>query len=176
MFRLRELERRDLEKINYWRNDPELIALLGAPFRYINSEVDLKWFENYMGNRGNAIRCAITADNNDEILGLVSLTSIDYVNQSAEFHIMLGDKENQGHGIGSYAVHAMLHHAFYNMNLHRIELDVLENNRRAQRLYEKVHFVHEGLKRKAIYKKGVFINVLHYAILREEYEQVFANK
>lgn len=35
MYQLRELERRDLEAINTWRNDSELISLLGAPFRYI---------------------------------------------------------------------------------------------------------------------------------------------
>lgn len=45
MFHLRELERKDLPAINKWRNDPELIALLGAPFRYINLDVDIKWYE-----------------------------------------------------------------------------------------------------------------------------------
>ena len=40
MFHLRELERKDLPTINKWRNNPELIALLGAPFRYINLDVD----------------------------------------------------------------------------------------------------------------------------------------
>ena len=45
MYRLRELERKDIPTINRWRNNPELVALLGAPFRYINSEVDEKWFD-----------------------------------------------------------------------------------------------------------------------------------
>lgn len=49
MYKLRELERKDLEQINKWRNDPELIELLGAPYRFINLEVDTKWYENYMG-------------------------------------------------------------------------------------------------------------------------------
>ena len=69
MFHLRELERKDLPAINKWRNDPELIALLGAPFRYINLDVDTRWYESYMGNRGSAVRCAITEDDKDEILG-----------------------------------------------------------------------------------------------------------
>lgn len=38
----------------------------------------------------------------------------------------------------------MLEHAFSNMNLHRVELAVLEDNRRARALYEKVGFVEEG--------------------------------
>lgn len=87
MFHLRELERKDLLAINKWRNDLELIAILGAPFRYINLDVGVKWYESYMGNRGNAVRCDITED---DILGLGSLVSINYMNQSAEFHIMIG--------------------------------------------------------------------------------------
>lgn len=169
MFRLRELERKDLAIINSWRNDAELISLLGAPYRYINLDVDVRWFEAYMGNRGSAVRCAITTTESDEILGLVSLVSVDYMNQSAEFHIMIGDKANQGKGIGTFAVQAMLRHAFYNMNLQRVELTVLDDNERAKHLYEKCGFVYEGCKRRAKFKNGKFVDMLMYSILRQEY-------
>lgn len=130
MYKLRELKRKDLYTINNWRNYKELTSFLGAPYRFINYEVDVKWYESYMNNRGNAIRCAITNedDGNDEILGLISLVSINYVNQSAELHIMIGSKDNQGKGIGTFAVNAMLYHAFNNMNLHRIKMSVLDSN------------------------------------------------
>ena len=156
MFRLRELERKDLQEINKWRNNPELIELLGAPFRYINLDVDVKWFESYMNNRGNAVRCAITELNKDDILGLVSLVSINYMNQSAEFHIMIGDKANQGRGIGTFAVKEMLN--------------------RAKHLYEKCGFVYEGRKRKAKYKNGTFVDMLMYSILRFEFSWEDTNK
>lgn len=170
MFHLRELERKDLPTINKWRNNPELIELLGAPFRYINLDVDIKWYESYMGNRGSAVRCAITEDDKDEILGLVSLVSINYMNQSAEFHIMIGDTQNQGRGIGTFAVQSMLYHAFNNMNLQRVELTVLEDNTRAKHLYEKCGFVYEGRKRKAKYKTGKFVDMLMYSILKPEFQ------
>lgn len=169
MFRLRELERKDLPIINRWRNDAELIALLGAPFRYINLDVDMKWFDGYMSNRGNAVRCAITKENDDTILGLVSLVSINYMNQSAEFHIMIGDKENQGQGMGTFAVNEMLKHAFYNINLQRVELTVLEDNERAKHLYEKCGLVYEGRMRQAKFKSGKFLDMLLYSMLRQEY-------
>lgn len=170
MYKLREVERKDLLKINSWRNNPELIDMLGAPFRYINSEVDFKWFDGYMANRGNTVRCAVV-DENDEILGLISLASVDYMNQSAELHIMIGDKINRGRGIGTFAVVEMLNHAFYNMNLHRIELTVLRKNECAQHLYEKVGFMCEGIKRKAKYKNGQFEDMKIYSVLREEFEE-----
>ena len=169
MYQLRELERKDLAKINKWRNDPELISCLGAPFRYINLDVDEAWFEGYMKSRNSAVRCAIVEDGQNEILGLVSLVSIDHMNQSAEFHIMIGDKANQGKGMGSFAVNEMLKHAFYNLNLQRVELTVLEDNLRAQHLYEKAGFVKEGVKRCAKYKSGRFANMILYSILKSEF-------
>lgn len=166
---LRELDRKDLPIINKWRNDEELIELLGAPFRYINIEVDEQWFDNYMSNRSSTVRCAIV-DSKDVIIGLISLTSINSINQSAQLHIMIGDCENQGKGIGTIAIKGMVEHAFNNLNLHRIELLVLESNKRAQRVYEKVGFKREGIKRKAVYKSSRFIDLYLYAILREDYD------
>ena len=43
----------------------------------------------------------------------------------------------------------MLNHAFFNMNLNRVELTVIENNKRSIHLYEKNGFVYEGRKIKA---------------------------
>lgn len=165
---MRELERRDLCIINQWRNDPELIGNLGAPFRYINSSVDEAWFEHYLSNREHAVRCAIT-DETDRIIGLVSLVSIDSINQSCEFHIMIGEKNNQNKGAGSFAVREMLHHAFMNLNMNRVELSVLEENLRAIHLYEKSGFVFEGKKRQSKFKNGSFHNVLIYSMIKSDY-------
>lgn len=167
MYYLRELQKDDLPKINTWRNDQELITMLEAPFRYINLRVDEMWFDAYMLNRANTVRCAIVRKGDDAILGLISLVNIDYMNQKAELHIMIGDKENQGKGIGTYAINTIIQHAFNNLNLHRIELSVLEENLRAQHVYEKAGFVCEGCKRKAVYKNGKYVNIRMYAILKE---------
>lgn len=169
MYKLRELERKDLPFINKWRNDPELIKYLGAPYRFINLGVDEKWFDSYMSSRNNTVRCAVVDENNDEILGLITLASVDYMNQSAELHIMIGNSENRNKGIGTFSVREMLRHAFYDMNLHRVELTVLETNERAIHLYEKVGFVHEGTKRNSKYKNGEFVNMKIYSILKEEF-------
>lgn len=176
MYKLRELERKDLVEINLWRNNPELIELLGAPFRFINLEVDVAWFDDYMKNRNKNLRCSIVSDDIEEkLLGVISLTSIDFLNQSAELHIMIGDKNNYGRGIGTFALMQMLRHAFFNMNLQRIELSVLAENKRAQNLYKKIGFVHEGTKRNARYKNGSFVDLYCYSILREEFVEYSKN-
>lgn len=39
-YTLREIELSDIETVNSWRSDPELIGHLLAPFRYISAETD----------------------------------------------------------------------------------------------------------------------------------------
>lgn len=170
MYKLRELDREDLKKINRWRNDPHLIACLGAPYRHINEDVDKEWYDKYLHARNNSVRCAIVDDENEnEILGLISLLSINYINRTGELHIMIGGSENRGKGIGTFAVNAMVEHAFYNLNLRRIELGVLETNLAAIRLYEKTGFFREGVKRKANYKNGEYVSMIMMGLLKEEW-------
>ena len=176
MYKLRELRKEDIPNINKWRNDSELINHLGAPFRYINLDVDYRWYDNYMQNRNTTIRCAIVeATDEDNILGLISLTNINFINRSAEFHIMIGDTKNKGKGIGYFATIEILTHAFNNMNLNRIELGVLESNTRALKLYEKVGFNREGVKCQSIYKNGKFVDMIMMAILKEEFAENYKN-
>lgn len=167
MFRLRELERKDLKRINEWRNDEELISLLGAPFRYIGPEIDDKWFNDYLLSRNKNVRCAIVQED-DLILGLISLTNINHINQSAELHIMIGDKECRHKGAGTFAVNKIVDYAFSHLNLHRVELSVLQTNAIAIKTYEKCGFKLEGVKKSAIYKNGKFVDELWYAIIRKE--------
>lgn len=169
MFTLRELNKTDIPEINQWRNSSELISNLGAPFRYINMEVEYEWYDSYLKSRNNTVRCAVVNET-DKILCLVSLTGIDYIHRTATLHIMIGKAENRGEGIGSFAVHEMLKHAFHNLNLNRVELGVLEENTAAIKLYEKCGFRREGIKRACIFKKNKYLNLLIYGILRDEFD------
>jgi len=176
MYKLRELESRDLAEINSWRNDPELIGHLAAPYRYINPIVDEEWFGNYMRSRSTTVRCSIVDEKDETLYGLVSLTGIDQLNQSAELHLMIGSRENRGKGIGTFAVREMLHHAFYNLNLHRIELECLTTNAASIGLYEKCGFIREGVKRRSVFKKGEYADMYMYSILKEEYMEIKGNE
>ena len=125
-----------------------------------------------MQNRNTTIRCAIVkATDEDDILGLVSLRNIDFINRSAELHIMLGDTKNRGKGIGTFAEIEILNHAFNNMNLNRIEAGVLESNTRMLKFCEKIGYKPEGVKRQSIYKNCKFVNMIMLAILKEEFSK-----
>lgn len=170
MFKLRELRRDDLPEITRWRSDRRLIDCLGAPYRYIGPEIDESWFDSYLKGRSSTVRCAIIDDcDENDILGLATLASIDWVHRSCEFHIMIGDSNCQGKGLGTFALDEMLRHAFLDLGLHRVELSVLSDNARAQHVYKKAGFVLEGTRRGAVYKNGKYVDMHFMGLLRDEW-------
>lgn len=166
---LREITHEDLPLINRWRNDPEIMGLLGNNFLYISSDVDAAWFEQYLQNRDKAKRFAILDRSNDRMIGTTQLTGIHAINQSAEFSIVIGEKEYWNQGAGHIASRMILDHGFRDLNLQRIYLTVLVRNARAVHLYEKLGFVQEGILRKSMYKQGAFEDQVMMSVLKEEY-------
>lgn len=169
-YRLREIEKKDIPIINGWRNKKDLIDFLGAPFRYINEDVDNNWYASYLSNRNSCVRLAIEESSSNVIVGAVYLTSIDWLNRSAEFSIWIGLSEHQNKGVGKFATHKILDHAFKDLGLHRIYLTVLERNARARKLYKSVGFSEEGVLRQAVFKNGCYENMVSMSILMNEFK------
>lgn len=170
MLELRELARGDLAVINAWRTDRATVACLGAPFRYIGREVDEAWFDSYMRGRSNCVRCVVVdADEPEAPLGLATLASINWVHRTCTFHIQVSP-EARGRGVGGFALEGMLRHAFRDLGLNRVELDVLETNARARRMYEKAGFEVEGTRRQAAFKDGAYVDMVQMSLLRKEFE------
>ena len=144
---------------------------LGGGYRYVCSEIENAWYDRYLSARNNSVRCAIV-DENDVIVGVVYLLNIDDINRCADLHIMIGNEDNRGKGVGFFAVSSIINHAFYNLNLKRLQLEVLEYNEHAQALYKKAGFVLEGRKRKAVFKDGQYVDELIMGLLRDEYQRV----
>lgn len=166
---LRELCKADLELINSWRNDHEVIDLLGNNFLYIAREVDENWYENYLQTRTQNTRLAIIDSSKDLVIGTIQLTNIHPINRSAEYSIMVGNKNYWGKGVGLEATRQILSHGFNDLNLNRIYLTVLFENIRAIKLYIKAGFIEEGREREAIFKNGGFHDLKRMAVLREDF-------
>jgi RimJ/RimL family protein N-acetyltransferase len=175
-YMLRELSRDDLAEITKWRNDPSLIQWLASPFRYIDNEVDVCWFNTYLAARSNNVRLAICNVETGIIAGAVYLLGIDWINRHAEFSIVIGDDTARGHGLGQFATHGILRHAFGDLNLRRVSLTVLANNERAINLYRKIGFVEEGRARQAVFKNNEYIDLIQMAMLAEEFQSRASQK
>lgn len=79
-------------------------------------------------------------------IGEARLT-VDAKNRRARYAIGIFDTTKLGMGLGTEATRMVLRYAFEVLKLHRVDLRVLEYNRRAIRCYEKCGFVKEGVER-----------------------------
>ena len=168
MITLRELSRDDLPTINRWRRDPVVADGVAAPPRFIGVDVDVQWYEDYLTRRGREVRCVVCLADSGQLVGMVSLTGIDYVHRNAEFHIMIGERDSQNRGIGTAAARAMVRHGFFDLNLHRIYVHVLRSNVRSIRMFQKAGFREEGIIREGAYKRGRYCDLVLMGLLESE--------
>jgi len=166
--KLRELERADLPLLNTWRNDPAQIAPLGGVFRHVSSAAEDRWYDGYLAARASNVRLAICAPEG-AMLGVVYLLDIDWVHRGAEFAIWIADAAWRGRGCGEQATRLVIAHAFDDLNLERLHLEVLAHNEAAIRLYRRIGFREEGVRRRAAFKQGRRHDVVLMGLLREEY-------
>lgn len=78
---------------------------------------------------------------------------------TASLGMMVHDRF-QGRGIGRRLLETLLDLADNALGLVRVELEVMPDNVRAVRLYERCSFEHEGRKRKALFQDGAHRDLL----------------
>jgi len=166
MITLRELSREDIPVINQWRQDPDVSDGIGAPRRFIGLEADLRWFDDYLSRRGSEVRCAVRLADSGELVGMVSLTRIDYVHRTAEYNAMVGGA--RGRGVGTAATKAMVHHGLFDLNLHRIYVSILRDNIGSIKMCANAGFREEGTIREGAYKNGRYHDLILMGVLKSD--------
>ncbi|HOQ99434.1 MAG TPA: GNAT family protein [Anaerolineae bacterium] len=167
--RLRAIERDDIPTFVRWFNDPEVrqYLLMYEPMSRAKEE---RWFEARLEARDDYLFAIEAQDGERWVhIGNTGLHRVDWRNRHATLGIALGEKAYWGRGYGSDAVRTMLRFAFDELNLHRVELEVFDYNRRAQRCYEKAGFRLEGTRRQALYHEGRYHDEHLMSILRGEF-------
>jgi RimJ/RimL family protein N-acetyltransferase len=106
----------------------------------------------------------------DRLIGFVALHSIEWNNGAAMLAIGIGESAYRGKGYGSDALRLILRYAFHELNLHRVGLDVISNNTRAIRAYERAGFQREGTMRDAVLRDGSRHDRILMGILRHEWQ------
>jgi RimJ/RimL family protein N-acetyltransferase len=170
MITLREISREDIPVINRWRRDPVVADGVGAPRRFIGLDVDLRWYEDYLSHRGNEVRCAVCLAESGQLVGMVSLTRIDYVHRNAEFNAVVGERDAMNRGVGTEATRAMVRHGLFDLNLHRIYVSILRDNVSSIRMCEKAGFREEGTIREGAYKNGRYHDLVLMGVLKSEWQ------
>lgn len=163
--KLRYLKEKDVLLMIEWMKDPSLTCFFSFNFNDITIDKALD-FINKSKEDGNNRHYAIV-DEKDEYLGTISLKNIDNKNRSAEYAISLR-KCAIGKGIARFATENILNIAFNELNLNKVYLNVLSNNIRAIKFYEKFGFKYEGEFINHIMIKDQYRSLKWYAIFKSK--------
>lgn len=166
---LRKLDYKDIPFLLEWMHDDDIIKIFQHDFKKETEESQKKFIDNSFTD---TLRTYAVVDENDEYLGSISLKNIDLDSSQAEYAVCLR-KKCQGTGIAKEATKTILDIAFNEMNLNRVYLNVLEENIRAYKFYEKFGFIYEGTFKESINIRGEFKDLKWYRMLKKEYERLY---
>jgi len=169
---LRNLEPDDVEgNYGYWLNDPE-VCRFNAHHRFPYAKDDLRGYIEGLNGARDRLVLAIIDREGDQHVGNISLQSIDPIERSAEFAIVIGEKTAWGKGFSKEAARLILDHGFGALNLHRVCCGTSAENTPMQKLALAMGFSLEGRRREALYKDYQYWDILEYGLLRREWKRV----
>lgn len=128
-----------------------------------------QWYGS-RAEQADRLDLAIVDRETGECVGEVVLNEWEPENASCNFRILIGPR-GRDRGLGTEATRLVLAHAFETIGLHRVSLEVYGFNPRARRAYEKVGFVHEGVRRDALRFDGEWVDSHLMSVLAPEWEQ-----
>lgn len=144
-------------------HDEESNRLTGTHEKFTEQQI-----RDWLASRADAhdrADWAIVGKHDGAYLGEVVLSDLDPHNESMGFRIALGSAGVFGKGYGSEATQAVVDYGMHVVGLHRISLEVVDFNTRAQRVYAKAGFQPEGLLREAWLWDGERSDVIVMAVV-----------
>ena len=164
--RLRAIERADLEIIRQWYNDPILAAGLGD-IKWPTSEAQqIHHYERTMANEETVRMVVESLDK--QCIGLTGFWHIHWRDRRAEHAVVIGDTDCRGQGFGQEVIRTCARYAFDQMDLIRLDAQILETNTRSLKVYQACGFKVEGTLRDHALRDGKRINRMQLGLLRDE--------
>jgi RimJ/RimL family protein N-acetyltransferase len=170
---LRAIEESDLDTLHKWANDPSTQDAMGAIHWPSSRDFHDEWFKKLKNEKDNQ-RLAIEAPDLG-IIGISSIINIDWRNNHAWHGVMLGNVDIRGKGYGKDAVMATMRYAFDELNLRRLDGQMIEYNKASIAFYcDKLGWKKEGVRRDWIYRRGRYWDQIAVGITKSDYTQLIS--
>lgn len=166
--RLRTLEKKDIPFMLEWMHDPTVNCNFRFDAKNQTEKTVNAFIEEAQNDELNK-HFAIVNDQ-DEYQGTISLKNIDRDNLKAEYAVCFRQCA-QGKGYASFATKEILQYAFGELDLNRVYLNVLVQNKRANAFYKKFGFIYEGQTKEDVIIRGEKMDLNWYRILEKEYKE-----
>lgn len=166
---LRGLEKEDLlGNMFNWANDSEVTLYMYMGLKPNSKELMAQEYDRTIHSEKD-IAFAIVDKKTDAHIGNIGLYVINWLYRSAEYRIVIGEKDFWKKGYGAEAAKLVIDYGFNKLNLNKIWLGVNSENKAAVKSYKAAGFVEEGVLRQEIYRNGRYYDAIRMSILREEF-------
>ncbi|MFK4300849.1 MULTISPECIES: GNAT family N-acetyltransferase [unclassified Paenibacillus] len=166
--KLSAVREEDAETMFKWGEDAEYL-------RNVDTDLALPYTLKQMESEGspssNEVYFRLRTLADDVLIGFVAIHGIEWNNRIGQLAIGIGNTDYRGKGYGAEAVRLILRYAFYELNLNRVGLDVIEYNEQAIRTYEKAGFQLEGRVRSAVLRDGNSYDRIMMGMLYSEWNE-----
>lgn len=164
---IRRLKNEDVDLMLEWMHDENVNSKFCFDFASMTREKAMAFIANSFTDKNQHFAFV---DHNNHYLGTISLKNISVKDSNAEYAIVARTLAH-GTGVAYKATIEILQYAFYTLNLHRVYLNVLADNLRANNFYRKCGFSYEGQFKEHLFLNGQYKNLNWYAISEEQFAQ-----
>jgi RimJ/RimL family protein N-acetyltransferase len=105
-----------------------------------------------------------------ERAGLLAFEVFSRRSRIADLRGLMVHPDFRGRGIADAAARQLVSHLFDELDYHRVQLECYGFNERAIRHAERAGFVKEGVKRKAYWRHGEWVDGVLFGLVREDLE------
>jgi len=156
---LRPIIKEDITFLNTWKNDEEIYKYLGGGFIPTSIDQQIKWMDSMIDTSGNNKRFII-CEQTDKPVGMIGLYDINWIHRTSEIGVYLGDKGAKGKGYGKEACRLVEQFAKEYLNLRKIKLNVVLENKIALNMWESLGYKKVGELFKERFIKGEYKNLV----------------
>lgn len=88
----------------------------------------------------------------------------------AALHAVMLHPDYRGKGLATAATRLLVRHLVFDLDFHRVQLEVYGFNERAARHFERAGFLREGARRQAYWRHGEWVDGILFGLVREDLE------
>lgn len=169
--KLNAITENDLIFVEDWFNDVMFLRHYDMLPAIPQTQKAVKKSVEEFTNSNNSYMFAIRIIETNQVIGVIGFYDIMWTNAVATFFIGIGDNRHTGKGYGVEATKLLLDFGFNELNLHRIQLNVIAYNEKAIKTYERAGFKKEGVHRELVNRDGTRYDLYLYGLLRNEWNK-----
>ena len=155
-----------------WVNNIETQFFLWSMYGEILTVEDEKEYFHMVRKDKTMRLFSLYANETKKVIGNISLINLDFQNRRSSLWIAIFDTTQREKWLGTEAMELMCEYAFDVLGLHKIQLEYIDTNTRAEAVYKKIGFQEVWRMKDHDYRKWKFYD----CIMMEYYANDFKNK